>query len=127
MINMRIVTDVIVFAVLAFFAYVIVSLLIRDARNKKIKEGIAADGVNTMGVITDVSSRSGGNSGFINITVSFDYEIETGEKISGKADAVIDVMKINKYQPGETISLRYSRKEPEKVVVDIPNPLLKRR
>lgn len=127
MINMRIVTDVIVFAVLAFFAYVIVSLLIRDARNKKIKEGIAADGVNTMGVITDVSSRSGGNSGFINITVSFDYEIEPGEKISGKADAVIDVMKINKYQPGETISLRYSRKEPEKVVVDIPNPLLKRR
>jgi uncharacterized membrane protein YjfL (UPF0719 family) len=47
---MRYVTDVIVFAVLAFFAYVIVSLLIRDAKNKKIKEGIAADGVNTTGL-----------------------------------------------------------------------------
>lgn len=127
MINMRYVTDVIIFAVLAFFACVIVSLLIRDAKNKKIKEGIAADGVNTTGVITDVSSRSGGNSGFINITVSFDYEIETGKKISGKADAVIDVMSINKYQSGETIALRYSRKEPEKAIVDIPNPLLKRR
>lgn len=124
---MRFVTNIIVIAVLAFFAYVIVSLLIRDARNKKIKDGIAADGVNTTGIITDVSSRSGGNSGFINITVKFDYEIETGKKISGKADAVIDVMNINKYQPGEEISLRYSRKEPEKVVVDIPNPLLKRR
>lgn len=124
---MKFVTDIIVIAVLAFFAYVIVSLLIRDARNKKIKDGIAADGVNTTGIITDVSSRSGGNSGFINITVKFDYEIETGKKISGKADAVIDVMNINKYQPGEEVSLRYSRKEPEKVVVDIPNPLLKRR
>lgn len=124
---MKFVADIIVIAVLAFFAYVIVSLLIRDARNKKIKDGIAADGVNTTGIITDVSSRSGGNSGFINITVKFDYEIETGKKISGKADAVIDVMNINKYQPGEEISLRYSRKEPEKVVVDIPNPLLKRR
>ena len=95
MINMRYVTDVIVFAVLAFFAYVIVSLLIRDAKNKKVKDGIAAAGVNTTGIITDVSSRSGGNSGFINITVSFDYEIETGKKISGKADAVIDVISIN--------------------------------
>lgn len=124
---MKFVADIIVIAVLAFFAYVIVSLLIRDARNKKIKDGIAADGVNTTGIITDVSSRSGGNSGFINITVRFDYEIETGKKISGKADAVIDVMNINKYQSGEAISLRYSRKEPEKVVVDIPVPLLKRR
>lgn len=124
---MKFVADTIVIAVLAFFAYVIVSLLIRDARNKKIKDGIAVDGIDTTGIITGVSSRSGGNSGFINITVMFDYEIETGKKISGKAGAVIDVMNINKYQPGEEISLRYSRKEPGKVVVDIPNPLLKRR
>ncbi len=37
MINMKFVTDVIVIAVLAFFAYIIVSLLIRDARNKKLE------------------------------------------------------------------------------------------
>ena len=59
MINMRYVTDVIVFAVLAFFAYVIVSLLIRDIRNAKLKSHIRKNGVLAQAQILNVEAYTG--------------------------------------------------------------------
>ncbi|WP_049292982.1 DUF3592 domain-containing protein [Franconibacter helveticus] len=124
---MRFVTNFIIIAVLALFAYMIISLLIRDARNKKAKESILKDSIQTQAVITDAQSRSGGNSGFINITLYIDYTTQEGKKYSGKKDAVIDALNTHKYQPGETISIHYSRQEPEQFLIDIPNPLKKRK
>ena len=80
---MRIVTNLIVLAVVILFIYIFASLLIRDFKNKKLKEGIQTDGVSVLGTITGVRSRSGGNSGFINITVKFNYVIENGTTLEG--------------------------------------------
>ena len=123
---MRIITNLIVIACLFLFFCIIVSLLIRDAKNKKIKDAVMSDGHDVVGVITNVRSRSGGNSGFINITVQFDYTTKEGREMKGEADAVIDAINTSKYQPGEKLPLRYSRKDPQKVLVDIPRPVLKR-
>ncbi|EKM7807906.1 hypothetical protein PVN64_000285 [Klebsiella aerogenes] len=124
---MRIVTNLIVLAVVILFIYIFASLLIRDFKNKKLKEGIQTDGVSVLGTITGVRSRSGGNSGFINITVKFNYVIENGTTLEGEADAVIDAMKINDFQPGEKIPLSYSKKEPHKYILTIPKPNLRRK
>lgn len=124
---MKVVANIIVIAVVILFAYVIISLLIRDVKNKKIKDSVMSDGVSTVGTITNVHSRTGGNSGFINITLQFDYHTEEGLRHLGEADAVIDAMNAQKYQPGQQLHIYYSRKEPEKVVVDIPRPKLKRK
>jgi hypothetical protein len=124
---MRIVTNLIVLAVVILFIYIFASLLIRDFKNKKLKEGIQTDGVSVLGTITGVRSRSGGNSGFINITVKFNYVIENGTTLDGEADTVIDAMKINDFQPGEKIPLSYSKKEPHKFILTIPKPNLRRK
>ncbi|WP_213794033.1 DUF3592 domain-containing protein [Klebsiella aerogenes] len=124
---MRIVTNLIVLAVVILFIYIFASLLIRDFKNKKLKEGIQTDGVSVLGTITGVRSRSGGNSGFINITVKFNYVIENGTTLEGEADTVIDAMKTNDFQPGEKIPLSYSKKEPHKYILTIPKPNLRRK
>ncbi|HIC8405555.1 TPA: hypothetical protein ACW7QF_001987 [Klebsiella aerogenes] len=124
---MRIVTNLIVLAVVILFIYIFASLLIRVFKNKKLKEGIQTDGVSVLGTITGVRSRSGGNSGFINITVKFNYVIENGTTLEGEADTVIDAMKINDFQPGEKIPLSYSKKEPHKYILTIPKPNLRRK
>jgi hypothetical protein len=124
---MRIVTNLIVLAVVILFIYIFASLLIRDFKNKKLKEGIQTDGVSVLGTITGVRSRSGGNSGFINITVKFNYVIENGTTLDGEADTVIDAMKINDFQPGKKIPLSYSKKEPHKFILTIPKPNLRRK
>ncbi|EMH4164421.1 DUF3592 domain-containing protein [Pluralibacter gergoviae] len=123
---MKLVANVIVIAVILLFAYIIVSLLLRDAKNKKLKDAVMSDGVSAVGTITDVRSRTGGNSGFINITLQFDYQTAEGQQHHGEADAVIDAMNTQQYQPGQQIRLHYSRREPDKFVVDIPRPVLKR-
>lgn len=124
---MKIVANLIVIAVLAVFAYAIISILIRDSKNKKEKDELANNGVSTQAVITDVRSRSGENSGYINITLAFRFSTDTGSEVNGKADAVINAMYTGKYQPGEKVNIRYLRSNPGRVLVDIPNPLLKKK
>lgn len=122
---MMIFSSAIVIAVVILFVYIILLLLFRDFKNKKLKESVLSGGENTDGIITNIHSRSGGNSGFINITLHYYYTIEDGRTIDARFDGVIDAMDIYKYQPGEKLNLRYSKKEPEKVVVNIKNPMLK--
>nr|WP_242567086.1 DUF3592 domain-containing protein [Cronobacter sakazakii] len=61
------------------------------------------------------------------MTLYVEFATQEGKIVTGKKDAVIDAMSTYKYQPGETVSIRYSRKEPEQFLIDIPNPLLKRK
>lgn len=114
-------------AVALLFIYVLISLYRRDLRNKKIKNEVLRDGVDTTAVITQVASRSGGNSGFINISIDFRYQNQRGEELHGKSLAVIDAMDSAKYQPGQRINIRYARTDARKTLVDIPNPLMKRK
>jgi predicted membrane protein len=123
---MSIITDLIVLAVALLFIYIFVSLLIRDAKNKKLKAAINNDGVAVLGTITNLRSRSGGNSGFINISVDFNHVSEKGESLAGQSDIVIDITRIQYFQPGNTLPLRYLRQQPQRVLVDLPNPMLKR-
>lgn len=123
---MKIVSNLIVIAVLALFFYAIISILIRDSKNKKDKEEIINNGVNTSAIITEAISRSGGNSGFINVDLHFKFYVANGNEIIGKSSVVINSMDVIKYQPGETVQIRYSEKEPDKVIMDIPNPLTKK-
>lgn len=123
---MSIFTNIIVLAVVLLFIYIFASLLIRDAKNKKLKAAIHNDGVAVSGTITNVRSRSGGNSGFINISVDFNYVNEKGELLTGQRDIVIDITRIQNFQPGKPIPLRYLRLDPQQVLVDLPNPLLTR-
>ncbi|EPX1392857.1 hypothetical protein ACWWI0_004015 [Cronobacter sakazakii] len=124
---MRYLVDFVAIVFFCLLAYLIISLLIRDARNKKIKENILNDSVESAAIVKNVQSRSGGNSGFINVTLYVEFATQEGKIVTGKKDAVIDAMSTYKYQPGETVSIRYSRKEPEQFLIDIPNPLLKRK
>lgn len=123
---MNVITDLIVLAVVLLFIYIFASLLIRDAKNKKLKAVIHNDGVAVSGTITNVRSRSGGNSGFINISVDFNYVNEKCELLTGQRDIVIDITRIQNFQPGMSIPLRYLRLDPQQVLVDLPNALLTR-
>ncbi|WBF45534.1 DUF3592 domain-containing protein [Serratia rubidaea] len=115
---MRVFSDVIVIAVVGIVIYALFSIFMKDIKNKKVKSEVQSDGVEVLGKIVNSYSRSGGNSGFINITVEFKYLIGDGSELYGKKDIVINTMDINKYQPGESISLRYSRKDSSKVVIN---------
>lgn len=115
---MRFFSDVIVIAVVGIVIYALFSIFMKDIKNKKVKSEVQSDGVEVLGEIVNSYSRSGGNSGFINITVEFKYLIGDGSELYGKKDIVINTMDINKYQPGESISLRYSRKDSSKVVIN---------
>ena len=98
---MSIFTNVIVLAVVLLFIYIFASLLIRDAKNKKLKAAIHNDGVAVSGT-------------------------EKGELLTGQRDIVIDITRIQNFQPGKPIPLRYLRLDPQQVLVDLPNPLLTR-
>lgn len=124
---MRIAIDLFAIFIVTLIIYLITSLLIRDAKNKKIRQEILSDGVKTDAVITTAYSRSGGNSGFINITLQFDYIAENGDKISGQADTVINSMEMNRYQAGNSIPVCYSRKDPQRVILNIPRVKLSRK
>lgn len=100
---MNIFTNVIVLAVVLLFIYIFASLLIRDAKNKKLKAAIHNDSVAVSGTLTNVRSRSGGNSGLINISVDFNYVNEKGELLTGQRDIVIDITRIQNFQPGKPI------------------------
>ena len=108
----------IVFFVIFFFGKGIIE--------NKDKKNIINNGISTTGEITKAYSRSGSNSGFINVTLEFCYNTEDGNKKTGKADLVINSMDVNNYQPGKKVPLRYSKRDVNQVVIDIPNPLLNR-
>lgn len=57
---MRYLVDFVAIVFFCLLAYLIISLLIRDARNKKIKENILNDSVESAAIIKNVQSRSGG-------------------------------------------------------------------
>ncbi|MGG6102449.1 DUF3592 domain-containing protein [Pantoea allii] len=120
---MRIFANIIAISGFAIFVYIISSMLIRDIRNKKEKENILTNGVDTQAVITNAYGRSGGNSGFINVTLTLEFRAENGEDITIKKDSVINSMDVNKYQPGSKVKIRYYKGDPKKIIVDIPNPL----
>ncbi|MGX9239674.1 DUF3592 domain-containing protein [Pantoea ananatis] len=120
---MRVIVNIIATSGLVIFVCIISSLIVRDFRNKKHKESVIANGVDTQAVITNYYSRSGGGSGFVNVTLTMEFRTENGEDIIIKKDSVINSMDVNKYQPGSKVKIRYYKADPKKIIVDISNPL----
>ena len=123
---MKFFSNIIVIAVIIIFVYILTSLLLRDLKNKKMRNSIISGGEKADGIITGVYSHPGEHFRLINITLHYSYTTEDGREMDGKSNAVIDKMNIHKYQPGEKLNVYYLKKEPQKVVVDIPNPLFKK-
>lgn len=124
---MKIIANIIATSGLVIFVYIISSLIVRDFRNKKDKENIIANGVDTQAVITNAYGRSGGNSGFINVTLTLEFRTENGEDVKIKKDSVINSVEVSKYQPGAKVKIRYYKSDPKKIILDIPNPLQSRK
>ena len=118
---MHLVSNLIVAGVLSLFAYILVSLILRDIKNKKKKAHLLSNGIKATGVITAIKSRSGGNSGFINVTIEFEFTVKNGVLIRSTCDTVIDAVKTNLYQPGDSIQLIYAGDDPQTCIVDIPH------
>ena len=127
MINMRYVTDVIVFAVLAFFAYVIVSLLIRDIRNAKLKSHIRKNGVLAQAEILNVEAYTGKISDYTNIKLHYKFITDEGVDIVGTGSAVIYTSDLRQYQIGKFFDVTYNKDNPSQVIMEIENASLKRR
>jgi len=127
MINMKYVTDVIVFAVLAFFAYVIVSLLIRDIRNAKLKSHIRKNGVLAQAEILNVEAYTGKISDYTNIKLHYKFTTDEGVDIVGTGSAVIYTSDLRQYQIGKFFDVTYNKDNPSQVIMEIENASLKRR
>ena len=75
MINMRIVNDIIMFTIPVLFSCVIVSLLIRDIRNAKLKSNIRKNGVLAQAEILNVEAYTGKISDYTNIKLHYKFKI----------------------------------------------------
>lgn len=123
----HLVSNLIVAGVLSLFAYIFVNLILRDIKSKKKKTQLLSNGIKATGVITAIKSRSGGNSGFINVTVEFEFTAKNGVLIRSASDTVIDAVKTHLYQPGDPIQLIYAGDDPQICIIDTPHPFANKR
>lgn len=127
MINMRIVNDVIMFTVPVLFACVIVSLLIRDIRNAKLKSIIRKNGVLAQAEILNVEAYTGKISDYTNIKLHYKFTTDEGVDILGTGSAVIYTSDLRQYQIGKFFDVTYNKYNPSQVIMEIENASLKRR
>lgn len=104
--------------------YAMVSTSIKSGEDGKPRR----NGIETMGQIVAIKSMPGENSGFINVVITAKYlNRKSGKEYEGEAKAVIDATRVTDYQPGKEIKLIYNTAKPEKIFLQIPNPLLARK
>lgn len=127
MINMRIVNDIIMFTIPVLFSCVIVSLLIRDIRNAKLKSNIRKNGVLAQAEILNVEAYTGKISDYTNIKLHYKFTTDEGIDILGTGSAVIYTSDLRQYQIGKFFDVTYNKDNPSQVIVEIENASLKRR
>ncbi|MCU5771712.1 DUF3592 domain-containing protein [Erwiniaceae bacterium BAC15a-03b] len=109
--------------VIGFMIYAVLSVNARSREHKRLKE----NGTETTGQITNIASRSGGNSAYVNVTITATYfNKDTNQKCKGSGDAVIDIIKAENYQPGKNVQLIYNNEKPDLIFLLIPHPLMER-
>ncbi|WP_058912977.1 DUF3592 domain-containing protein [Entomohabitans teleogrylli] len=110
-------------AILGFslFTFLIIKTMKTDAGEIKKK------GTRQTATIVDITAQSGGNSAFINVIITARFVTQDQKKIIAKAPTVISVLDTAKYQPGESVPIKYLSDNPQKIIIDIPSPLQKKK
>ncbi|KAA9002631.1 hypothetical protein FJU30_03630 [Affinibrenneria salicis] len=108
--------------VMFFFAYALISIHLGDMKKNKVRKY----GDEAIGEVLDIKSRSGGNSGFVNVELKVLYVDKNNNKHVSKGVTVIDMTKIQNFQPGNKVNIKYIIDNPDKIIINIPSPLVRR-
>ncbi|EOC1289389.1 hypothetical protein ACI09O_003520 [Cronobacter muytjensii] len=110
---------------LSVVAIIILSVIIKDIKNKKAKDNIRRNGIYVLAEIINVESYTGKISQYTNIKLYYRYKTYQGRDVLNEGTAVIFTSDLKKYRPGETFPLIYSKDNPELVIIEIENPSVK--
>ncbi|ELY4457521.1 hypothetical protein SMZ63_004148, partial [Cronobacter sakazakii] len=106
-------------------AIIILTVIVKDIKNKKIKDDVRRNGIHALTEIINVESYTGKISQYTNIKLYYRYKTEQGRDILNEGTAVIFTSDLKKYSPGETFPIIYSKNNPELVIIEIENASLK--
>ncbi|AHG22850.1 hypothetical protein Z042_15545 [Chania multitudinisentens RB-25] len=101
------------------FSYLFYKTSIGSNQTKKIKK----EGVKATAIITGIKSQSGKNSAFINVELTVKFTTHVNVNITTNTQTAISSVDIPKFQPGESLAIKYLKENPQKIVADIPHPL----
>ncbi|WP_158699010.1 DUF3592 domain-containing protein [Cronobacter dublinensis] len=111
--------------ILSIVAIIILSVIVKDIKNKKVKDDIRRNGIHALAEIINVESYTGKISQYTNIKLYYRYKTEQGRDMSNEGTAVIFTSDLKKYSPGETFPIIYSKTNPDLVIIEIENASLK--
>ncbi|EKM0532508.1 DUF3592 domain-containing protein [Cronobacter turicensis] len=111
--------------ILSIVAIIILSVIVKDIKNKKAKGDIRRNGIHALAEIINVESYTGKISQYTNIKLYYRYKTEQGRDILNEGTAVIFTSDLKKYSPGETFPIIYNKNNPELVIIEIENASLK--
>ncbi|ELY5816243.1 hypothetical protein SNN51_003134 [Cronobacter turicensis] len=111
--------------ILSIVAIIVLSVIVKDIKNKKAKDDIRRNGIHALAEIINVESYTGKISQYTNIKLYYRYKTEQGRDILNEGTAVIFTSDLKKYSPGETFPITYSKINPELVIIEIENPSIK--
>ncbi|EOZ7935341.1 DUF3592 domain-containing protein [Cronobacter sakazakii] len=111
--------------ILSIVAIIILSVIVKDVKNKKAKDDIRRNGIHAFAEIINIESYTGKISQYTNIKLYCRYKTEQGRDILNDGTAVILTSDLKKYSPGETFPITYSKNNPELVIIEIENYSLK--
>ncbi|ELY2671120.1 hypothetical protein SMC00_002683 [Cronobacter sakazakii] len=111
--------------IVSIVAIIILTVIVKDIKNKKIKDDVRRNGIHALTEIINVESYTGKISQYTNIKLYYRYKTEQGRDILNEGTAVIFTSDLKKYSPGETFPIIYSKNNPELVIIEIENASLK--
>ncbi|EKK4002457.1 DUF3592 domain-containing protein [Cronobacter sakazakii] len=111
--------------ILSIVAIIILTVIVKDIKNKKIKDDVRRNGIHALAEIINVESYTGKISQYTNIKLYYRYKTEQGRDILNEGAAVIFTSDLEKYSPGETFPIIYSKNNPELVIIETENASLK--
>ncbi|ELY3805286.1 hypothetical protein SMX72_003888 [Cronobacter sakazakii] len=111
--------------ILSIVAIIILTVIVKDIKNKKIKDDVRRNGIHALAEIINVESYAGKISQYTNIKLYYRYKTEQGRDILNEGTAVIFTSDLKKYSPGETFLIIYSKNDPDLVIIEIENASLK--
>ncbi|EOC1302582.1 nuclease [Cronobacter dublinensis] len=111
--------------ILSIVAIIILSVIVKDIKNKKVKDDIRRNGIHALAEIINVESYAGKISQYTNIKLYYRYKTEQGRNMLNEGTAVIFTSDLKKYSPGEAFPIIYSKTNPDLVIIEIENASLK--
>lgn len=111
--------------ILSIVVIIILTIIVKDIRNKKIKDDIRRNGIHVLAEIINVESYTGKILQYTTIKLHYRYKTYQGRDILNEGTAVIFTSDFKKYSPGKTFPIVYSKDNPELVIIEIANPSIK--